>query len=69
MVRHGALAPGTRIADLQVEHCAAASPLGFEYLARSTGQGEPCRLLEYMPVDLTEATALPPPARPTSLRP
>lgn len=58
MVRHGALAPGTRIADLQVEHCAAASPLGFEYLARSTGQGEPCRLLEYMPVDLTERRGL-----------
>lgn len=58
MVRHGALTPGTRIADLQVEHCAAASPLGFEYLARSTGQGEPCRLLEYMPVDLTERRGL-----------
>ncbi len=54
MVRHGALAPGARIADLQVERCAAASPLGFEYLARANGHGAPCRLLEYMPADLAE---------------
>ena len=58
MVRHGALTPGTRIADLQEEHCAAASPLGFEHLVRSTGQGEPCRLLEYMPVDSPSGAAL-----------
>ncbi len=54
MIREGALAPGARIADLRVERCAAASPLGFEYLARSTGNGAPCRLPEYMPAELAE---------------
>ena len=31
--------PGTRIADLQVEHCAAVARWVSEYLARSTGPG------------------------------
>lgn len=54
MVRHGALAAGSRIADLRVERCTGASPVGFEYLARSAGDGMPCRVLEYMPADLAE---------------
>ena len=54
MNRPGALPPGTRIADLDLERCLGATPLGFEYLARSTGSGSPCRLAEYMPAQLTE---------------
>lgn len=54
MNRPGALPPGTRIADLELERCLGATPLGFEYLARSTGSGSPCRLAEYMPTQLTE---------------
>ena len=58
MVRHGALTPGTRIADLQVEHCAAASPAGFRVSGPVDRPGRACRLLEYMPVDLTERRGL-----------
>lgn len=54
MNRPGALPPGTRIADLELERCLGATPLGFEYLARSTGSGSPCQLAEYMPAQLTE---------------
>ncbi len=54
MIRDGALEPGARIADLQVERCIGASPLGFDYLARGAGSGSACRLLEYMPADLAE---------------
>ena len=39
MIRDGALEPGARIADLQVERCIGASPLGFDYLARGAGSG------------------------------
>jgi serine/threonine protein kinase len=54
MNRPGALPPGTRIADLELERCLGASLLGFEYLARGAGSGSPCRLAEYMPAQLTE---------------
>ncbi len=58
MIRDGALAPGARIADLQVERCVGASPLAFEYLARAGGQGPACRLVEYMPAGLAERRGL-----------
>lgn len=54
MNRPGALPPGTRIADLELERCLGATPLGFEYLARSTGSGSRCRLAEYMPAQVAE---------------
>jgi len=53
MNRPGALPPGTRIADLELQRCLAVTPLGFEYLARGAGGG-PCRLVEYMPAQLSE---------------
>ncbi|MFT3664687.1 hypothetical protein [Piscinibacter sp.] len=58
MIHQGALAPGVRIADLRIEACIAASPLGFEYLARADGDGAPCRLLEYLPAGLAERRGL-----------
>lgn len=58
MIRDGALAPGARIADLQVERCVGASPLTFDYLARAGGQGPACRLVEYMPAGLAERRGL-----------
>lgn len=54
MTRPGALPPGTRIADLELERCIAATPVGFEYAARGAGSGLGCRLLEYMPEALAE---------------
>jgi hypothetical protein len=54
MNRPGALPPGTRIADLELDHCIGATPIAFEYAARSAGSGSPCRLLEYMPAALAE---------------
>lgn len=54
MNRPGALPSGTRIADLELERCIVATPVGFEYAARSAGSGSPCRLLEYMPAALAE---------------
>ncbi len=58
MVRHGALAPGSRIADLTVERCTGATPVGFEYLARAAGSGSPCRMLEYLPAELADRRGL-----------
>lgn len=54
MNRPGALPPGTRIADLELERCIGATPIGFEYAARGAGSGSPCRLLEYMPAALAD---------------
>ena len=54
MIRHGALAPGTRVADLEIEHCIGASPVGFEYSARTVANGRRSRLLEYMPEGLAD---------------
>lgn len=54
MIRPGALPPGTRIADLELERCTGATPIGFEYAARGTGTSTACRLLEYMPAALAE---------------
>lgn len=54
MNRPGALPAGTRIADLELERCVGASPVGFEYLARQAGSTTPCRLVEYMPASLAD---------------
>lgn len=54
MNRPGALPSGTRIADLELQRCIGATPVGFEYAAHSAGSGSPCRLLEYMPAALAE---------------
>lgn len=54
MNRPGALPPGTRIADLELQCCLGSSPLGFDYLAHSPGSATPCRVLEYLPEALAE---------------
>lgn len=54
MDRPGALPPGTRIADLELQRCTGMSPLGFEYLAHSAGSATPCRVVEYLPAKLAD---------------
>jgi hypothetical protein len=54
MNRPGALPAGTRIADLELQRCIGASPLGFDYLARCAGSAAPCRVIEYMPAQLAD---------------
>lgn len=54
MIRPGALPAGTRIADLELVRCTGATPIGFDYAARTTGSGLPCRLREYLPEALAE---------------
>lgn len=54
MNRPGALPPGSRIADLELQRCIGASPLGFEYLAHSPGSATPCRVVEYLPAPLAD---------------
>ena len=54
MNRPGALPPGTRIADLELQRCIASSPLGFDYLAHSPGSVTPCRVVEYLPEPFAE---------------
>lgn len=54
MNRPGALPPGTRIADLELQRCIASSPLGFDYLAHSPGSATPCRVVEYLPEPFAE---------------
>ncbi len=54
MKRPGALPNGTRIADLELQRCIGASPLGFDYLAHAPGSATPCRVIEYLPAPLAD---------------